>query len=84
MIDDDTRTDLRRKATERQRRYRARRRASAVVVSVELSLDAVEELIARGRLHAWADEDKERIGQALSRFVEEQLRPVTASRPATR
>ncbi len=72
--------DARRRATERQRRFRARRRASAVVVSVELSLDAVEELIARGRLHPWADEDKERIGQALSRFVEEQLCPVTASR----
>ena len=56
---------------QRQRRYRERQREFRIVAPVEISLDVVLFLESEGFLPSQFEQDREAVGKALSRFIEQ-------------
>lgn len=71
MVDADRLSDLNR---ERQSRWRARRRAGKVMPRLVLNAAGQEALIDAGYLKAELRQDKDAVGRAIIRALEDALR----------
>ncbi len=67
---------------QRQARYRARQRDCRMIVRVEMTVDQICWLESQGLLSATCEQDRERIGEALLRYVESAMSATADRQPA--
>lgn len=57
------------RSSERQRRYRARKAAGLMQVTITINDAVVDALVATGRLGEWDEENREAISRAIERML---------------